>query len=167
MSKMDLYNKLKQMRVEYKKNPSPDLEAYIEKLVKDLKQTVSSYKVFSRIYETTAYFTLKNIDSQRSEGKFDTYEEAKRYAEEKNIDLSDEDSPYFIDEIKESKIEPKKSEPKKKEISDEDREKAKKLREEKRYWREKMYTQDSDNKWTCVNKIRAINKQLNQLGFKK
>jgi len=165
-SKRDLYYELRNLMVEYKKNPSPELKDNIEKLNKELRKTISSYKVFSRIYETIAYFTLKNIDSQRSEGRFNTYDEAKKYADEKNIDLSDEDSPYFIDEVKEIKPEVKKSEPKKLEISDEDRAKAKKLREEKRYWREKMYTQDSD-KWACVNKIRAINKQLNQLGFKK
>ena len=79
-SKFDIYHKLRKLRVEYKKNPSKELEDYIEKLAEQLKQTVSSYKVFSRLNMITSYFTLKNIDSQRSEGKFDTYEDAKEEA---------------------------------------------------------------------------------------
>lgn len=79
-SKFDMYYKLRKLRTEYKKNPSKELEDYIEKLSKQLKQTISSYKVFSRLNMVTSYFTLKNIGSQRSEGKFDIYEDAKKIA---------------------------------------------------------------------------------------
>lgn len=160
-SKFDMYHKLRKLRIEYKKNPSKELEDYIEKLAEQLKQTVSSYKVFSRLNMITSYFTLKNIDSQRSEGKFDTYEDAKKYAEEKNIDLSDEDSPYFIDEIKESKIEPKKSPAKNPGLSKEDREELNKLRDEKSYWKS-IQVKDSDHRKEALKNIGRINKTIKQ-----
>lgn len=79
-SKFDMYYKLRKLRAEYKKNPSKELEDYIEKLSEQLKQTISSYKVFSRLNMVTSYFTLKNIGSQRSEGKFDIYKDVKKIA---------------------------------------------------------------------------------------
>lgn len=47
-SRFDLYHELKRKMAEYKKNPSPQLKEYIDKLNQELKQTVSDYKVFSR-----------------------------------------------------------------------------------------------------------------------
>lgn len=160
-SRLDIYNKLKKMRFEYKKNPSPELEAYIEKLVEALKNTLpSGQKVFSRLNLITSYFTLKDVDSQRSKGKFNTYEEAKKFAEENHIDLSDEDSPYFIDEVKEVKIEPKKFE-NKKTLSDKDKEELQKLRDEKSYWKS-IQVKDSDHRREALKNIGRINRTIKQ-----
>ena len=87
--------------------------------------------------------------------------EIRKKAKEKNIDLSDEASPYFIDEIKESKIEPKKSTVKNSGLSKEDREELNKLRDEKSYWKS-IQVKDSDHRKEALKNIGRINKIIKQ-----
>lgn len=48
-NKFDTYQKLKKLRLEYKKNPTPELQEEILEAEKNLKSIFSNYKIFTRL----------------------------------------------------------------------------------------------------------------------